>query len=138
MHVERDEGTLSWRRFSELLDLRFGPPLRANPLGESAACHRTHTVAEYQDRFLALLTRVGRLTESQQIQLFIAGLQEPLSIDVQLQGPNSLEVAMSLARAYERRENITAAQAPPRSIRPPPPYGLLPSPPATTQQAAPP
>jgi hypothetical protein len=50
------------------------------------------------------LTRAGPLTEDQQIQLFVAGLQEPLSIDVQLQGPHSLETAMSLARSYERRE----------------------------------
>ena len=52
---------------------------------------------------MALLTRTGPLTEAQQIQLFTVGLGEPLSIDVQLQGAQSLEVAMSLARAYERR-----------------------------------
>jgi hypothetical protein len=37
----------------------------------------------------------------QQIQLFTMGLQEPLSIDVQLQNPMALAVAMNLARAYE-------------------------------------
>jgi hypothetical protein len=45
------------------------------------------------------------------MQLFTAGLQEPLSIDVQLQGPQSLEVAMSFARSYERREQLTLAAA---------------------------
>ena len=49
--VQQDEGTPSWRRFTELLHLRFGPPLRSNPLGELAACHRTGTVEEYQDQF---------------------------------------------------------------------------------------
>jgi hypothetical protein len=111
MRLERDEGTPGWRRFSELLEMRFGPPLRSNPLGELIACRRTGTVADYQERFLALLTRAGPLTESQQIQLFLAGLQEPLSIDVQLQGPQSLETAMSLARAHERREQASAQQA---------------------------
>jgi len=67
--------------------MRFGSPIRSNPLGELAACRRTSTVADYQDRFLALLTCAGPLTEAQQVQLFMAGLGEPLSIDVQLLGP---------------------------------------------------
>jgi hypothetical protein len=33
-------------------------------------------VAEYQERFLVLLTCAGLLTEAQKIQLFTAGLQE--------------------------------------------------------------
>lgn len=108
MRLEADEGVPSWRRFSTLLDMRFGPPLRSNPLGELAACRRTGTIADYQDRFLSLLTRAGPLTEAQQVQLFIVGLGEPISIDVQLQGPQSLEFAMSFARAYEHREMATA------------------------------
>lgn len=126
MRVERDEGTPSWCRFWELLDLCFGPPLRSNPLGELAACRRTGTVADYQERFLALLTCAGPLTESQQMQLFVAGLQEPLSIDVQLQGPQSLEVAMSLARSFERREQVLLP--PPRANRSTPSHALLPAP----------
>lgn len=69
------------------------------------------------------------------MQLFIAELGEPLSIDVQLQGPHSLEVAMSLARAYERCEQITAP--PPRSGRSglASSRGLLPSPSLPTAAA---
>ena len=67
MRIERDEGVPSWRRFSTLLDMCFGPHLRSNPLGELAACSRSTTVADYQERFLALLTRAGPLTEAQQI-----------------------------------------------------------------------
>jgi hypothetical protein len=32
--VQREEGVPNWRRFSELLNLRYGPHLRSNPLGE--------------------------------------------------------------------------------------------------------
>jgi hypothetical protein len=74
MRLEHDEETPSWRRFSELLDQRFRPPIRSNPLGELVNCRCTETVADYQERFLALLTRVGSLTEVQKIQLFTAGL----------------------------------------------------------------
>jgi uncharacterized coiled-coil protein SlyX len=51
IQVQEDEGIPSWRRFKDLLHLRYGPPLRSNPLHELASCKRTGTVAEYQDRF---------------------------------------------------------------------------------------
>jgi hypothetical protein len=64
MRLERDEGTPGWRRFSELLDMRFGPPLRSNPLGELAACRRTRTVADYQKRLAtpSFSTRLARVS----------------------------------------------------------------------------
>jgi hypothetical protein len=49
--VQQDADTPSWRHFKEPLHLRYGPPLRSNPLGELAPCHRSSTVEEYQDRF---------------------------------------------------------------------------------------
>ncbi|WVZ58046.1 hypothetical protein U9M48_008358 [Paspalum notatum var. saurae] len=82
IRVQREEGTPPWRRFTELLNLRFGPPLRSCPLGKLAACRRTGSVADYSERFLDLLAHAGPLTEPQQVQLFTKGLQEPLSIDV--------------------------------------------------------
>jgi len=84
IQVQQSEGTPSWRRFTELLNLRFGPPLRSNPMGELMACRRTGTVAEYQDRFEALLPRAGPLEEVQRIQAFTTGLGPPLSHDVEM------------------------------------------------------
>jgi hypothetical protein len=102
IQIQSDEGTLSWRRFKELLNLRYGPPL---PL---AACRRTGTITEYHDRFQALLPRAGPLEESQRVQLFTGGLQPPLSIDVRIQNLQSLAAAMSLARQFELREQYAA------------------------------
>jgi hypothetical protein len=73
IQVQTDEGTPSWRRFKELLKLRYRPPLGAAPLAELA-----------QDRFQALLPRAGPLTEAQWVQLSTGGLQPPLSIDVRI------------------------------------------------------
>ena len=67
VQLQRDEGTPSWRRFTELLHLRYGPPLRAAPLAELAKCRRTGTVVDYQDRFQALLPRAGPLEETQRV-----------------------------------------------------------------------
>ena len=65
------------RKFAYFLSIRFGPPLRANPLGELLVCRRIGSM-EYNEHFLDR-------SEGQEIQLFTVGLQESLSIDVQLQ-----------------------------------------------------
>jgi hypothetical protein len=101
MQVQTDEGTPSWRQFKELLNLRYGPPLRAAPLSQLTECRRTSTVVEYQDRFQALLARTGPLTEEQRVQLFTGGHRPPLSFDVRVLNPQSLAAAMSLARQLE-------------------------------------
>ena len=104
MQIQTDMGTPSWRRFKELLNLRYGPPLRSAPLAELAECRRTGTVADYMDRFQALLARTGPLLEEQRVQLFTGGLMLPLSLDVRIQNPQTLDAAMSLARQFELRE----------------------------------
>lgn len=124
--VQQDEGTPSWRHFKELLHLRYGPPLRSNPLGELVACHRTGTVEEYQDRFQALLPRAGRLEEEQRVQLFTAGLLPPLSHDVEIHNPQSLVATMSLARKIELRNSYIAP--PTRAPAPGRDRALLPAP----------
>ena len=133
IQVQTDEGTPSWRRFKELINLRYGPPLRSAPLFELADCRRTGTVEEYQDRFQALLPRAGSLDEAQRVQLFTGGLLPPLSLDVRVHNPQSLAAAMSLARQLELREQYAPApaKAAPRGLLPaPPPRLALPAPPA--------
>ena len=107
---------VSWARFGEYLNLRFGPPICSNSLGELKELKRTASVEEYQRRFLALLCRCDDLTPQHQIDLFTAGLGQPLSSDVEMQRPTSLESAMSLARAYERRTS-SSFQAPKSAFR---------------------
>ena len=101
MQIQQEEGTPSWCRFTELLNLRFGPPLRSIPLGELMACKRSGSVVDYQGRFEALLPRAGHLSEDQKVQILTAGLLPPLSLDVEIHNPQSLTVAMSLARKLE-------------------------------------
>lgn len=104
MQIQEDEGTPNWPRFKDLINLRFGPPLRSAPLFELASCRRTGTVEEYTERFQALLPRAGRLDDEQRIQLFTGGLLPPLSLQVQNMNPQSLAAAMSLARQMELLE----------------------------------
>jgi hypothetical protein len=103
--------------------LWFGPPLRLAPLFELAECWRAGTV-EYSNRFQALLPRAGRLDEAQCVQLFTGELLPPLSHVVRFHNPETLAVAMSLARQVELMEIDCPMQPPPRA----PPCGLLPVP----------
>jgi hypothetical protein len=104
--LERDHGILSWPRFSDFVNMRFGPPLRTNGMAELKDLHCTGTVDEYTRQFSLLLCRCNDLSMPQQVNMFTTGLGEPLRTDVELQSPTQLQTAMSLARAYERRDAI--------------------------------
>jgi hypothetical protein len=139
IQVQTDEGTPSWRRFTELLNMRYGPPLRSAPLFELADCRRTGTVEEYQDRFQALLPHAGTLKEEQCVQLFIGGLLLPLSLEVQVHNLQSLAAAMSLTRQLELREQCTRPPAKNMGcglLPAPPPRLALPAPPLDRDKAA--
>jgi hypothetical protein len=59
------------------------------------------------------------LTEHQQIQLYIAGLGDPLRTDIQLQQSTKLDDAVIFARAYEQQNAAqTAPQGPPAPASP--------------------
>jgi hypothetical protein len=112
IQLQDDEGTPSWGHFKDLLNLRFGPPLRSAPMFELAECRRTGIVEEYSNRFQALLPRAGRLEEAQRVQLYIGGLLPPLSHAVRLHHPETLAAAMSLARQVELMEQDRPAPPP--------------------------
>jgi hypothetical protein len=114
IQLQEDEGTPPWGRFRELLNLRFGPPLRAAPLFKLTECRRTGAVEEYANRFQALLLRAGRLDEAQRVQLYMGGLLPPLSHVVRIHNPATLAAAMSLARQVELMELDKMAHAPAR------------------------
>jgi hypothetical protein len=57
----KEYGLLPWFRFTEFINLRFGPPIWSNPLGELKELHRTGTMDDYQHQFLSLLCRCDGL-----------------------------------------------------------------------------
>jgi hypothetical protein len=84
------------------------------------------------------VTRCEGLIEKHQVDIFTAGLGNPLKTDVELEHPTTLEDAMALARTYEQRivdesagrnpPPARAAQTPQPSSKPllltgPPPQG---------------
>lgn len=79
------QGIPTWARFVELVNLRFGPPTRSNPLGELMGIKCTCSVVDHQDQFLTFLTRCTNITEPHQITIFTAGLGDPLRVYFELQ-----------------------------------------------------
>ena len=65
--------------------------------------HQVHRISGRQEQFLTSVARCTDVSEPQQIAIFMAGLSNPLCLDVELLRPSSLEDAMGLARTFERR-----------------------------------
>ena len=105
--LELNTGAPSWCSFVKLVHTFFGPPMTDSPLGELKLLHRTSTVEDYCDRLMALACRDHELSEDQQVQLFVAGLRNPLQIDVALRSPRTMNEAIKLARAYEQHQAIS-------------------------------
>lgn len=49
--IEQEETNLNWGRFKEFYDMRFGPPLSNNILGELANLKQTGSIEEFQCQF---------------------------------------------------------------------------------------
>jgi hypothetical protein len=101
-YLERNHGTLTWTRFTELANIRFAPPppTRSSPLGELCHLRLDGSLNDDIDKFYQRLTRCDELSEPQQIAIFTAGLGEPLKTDVELDAPKTMEDATALAHAY--------------------------------------
>ncbi|KAL8104131.1 hypothetical protein AgCh_028387 [Apium graveolens] len=105
--LEQEEPDLKWDQFKSYRLLRFGPPLSGNPLGELVNLKQVDSVEEYQKQFQTLLARATTVRGDQHVDLFTAGLNDGLRVDVEMQSPPNLVTAMNLARAFERKSQIT-------------------------------
>jgi hypothetical protein len=111
MQLQEDEGTPPWGRFKDLLSLRFGSPLRSAPLFELTECRRTGTVEEYavcqsiSGPPATSMSSGGEPARSAPHR----GLLPPLSHAVRIHNPETLAVAMSLARQVELMELVKVA-----------------------------
>jgi hypothetical protein len=101
-------------------------------LGELLLLRRAGTVDDYTDQFLTLTCSDADLSDRQLVQIYTAGLTNPLKTDVALRRPATLDDAIKLARAYEHRMQLEST--PGCGVR----SAHLPSPgAATTKVAAP-
>jgi hypothetical protein len=89
----------SWDEFTK----RFGPSLWGKTVGDLIQLRQDRSVANYQTKFMSLQARCKDLTEKHQINIFTAGLHNPLHVNVELENPEMLNDAMALAWAYEQR-----------------------------------
>jgi hypothetical protein len=78
-----------------------------SPINELMLLRRTGPVEEYTDQFLAFACCGADLTKQQLVQIYTAGLVNPLKTDVALRRPANLDDAIMLARTYEQRMQLS-------------------------------
>lgn len=99
--ILKEEGEVTWFTLKEGLNSRYGPTEFDDFFGDLTRLKQVGSVREYQSQFEKLLSRVGKLNQSQQVACFIGGLKEDVRIDVQAMKPPTLSAAVGLARLYE-------------------------------------
>ena len=99
--LKEEKGEVTWLTLKEGLNSRYGPTEFDDFFGDLTRLKQVGSVREYQSQFGKLLSRVGKLNQSQQVACFIGGLKEGVRIDVQAMKPLSLPAAVGLAQLYE-------------------------------------
>nr|POE53804.1 hypothetical protein CFP56_67495 [Quercus suber] len=99
--LKEEEGEVTWFTLKEGLNSKYGPTEFDDFFGDLTRLKQVGSVREYQSQFEKLLSRVGKLNQSQQVACFIGGLKEGVRIDVQAMKPPTLSAAVGLARLYE-------------------------------------
>ena len=99
--LKEEEGEVTWLTLKEGLNSRYGPTEFDDFFGDLTRLKQVGSVREYQSQFEKLLSRVGKLNQSQQVACFIGGLKEGVRIDVHAMKPPTLSAAVGLARLYE-------------------------------------
>ena len=69
-------------------------------------------VQDYQERFNAMVCHTPELSPQQKADLSVGDLPDHIRVDVELRAPQTLQDAMHLARAFERRAAATATAPP--------------------------
>ena len=101
--LKEEKGEVTWLTLKEGLNSRYGPTEFDDFFGDLTRLKQVGSVREYQSQFEKLLSRVGKLNQSQQVACFIGGLKEGVRIDVQAMKPPSLSAAVGLAQLYEAK-----------------------------------
>nr|GMD74662.1 ABC transporter I family member 1 [Ipomoea batatas] len=105
LEFPRFDGREDPSNFKQRCYLRFGPGLRSNALGCLVKLNQGGRPVEvYNDDFQSALLCTSTVRQDQVVDLYTAGLDDWLRIDVEHQRPQNLDVAMNFARSYSRRQ----------------------------------
>lgn len=107
--LEQEEPNLIWGVFKDYCTLRFGRPMKSNPLGELINLKQTSSIEDYQRNFQKQLARASSVRIDQQVDMLTAGLVNLIRLEVELHNPSNLVQAMSLARSLEKKIQISSS-----------------------------
>ena len=128
----RNDYTRDWLVFVDALQKRFGTNLYTNPQEALKELKQQGTVADYQNQFEALSTRVTGLSEQWLISFFVTGLNDYLKCQLRLAKPTSYHDAVALARLHVSLQHSLKPSflSPPpsnrpKSLQPPQPHSSI-------------
>jgi hypothetical protein len=110
---------IGWPEFKEGVFARFGPIQFYDPFGELTNLQQEGSIRDYQAQFESLLSKIGNLSQSQQVSCFVSGLKEEIKADVTAGRPLTLTSAIGLARVYEAHNMALGKNVHPDARRPP-------------------
>jgi hypothetical protein len=108
----REKREITWAEFTEGLFVRFGPNHFYDPFGELTKLQQEGSIKDYQAKFESLLSKIGTLSPTKQVNCFVSGLEESIKVEVPAGRPNNLSSAIGLARVYEAREETLRRMTP--------------------------
>lgn len=108
---EKTQKTLDWKGFTYGIQMRFGPNVFEDAIGELTTLQQNSTVKAYQERFEELANRTTGLTEEFFVSCFISGLKEEIRAGVQMFQPGNISQAIGLARLQEESTEAIARKS---------------------------
>lgn len=117
--LKEEEEHITWEKLKEGLHRQYGPTNYEDFFGNLTELRQTGSVHEYQSQFERMLSRVGKMTQTQQVGCFVSGLKETILADIQALRPTSLSAAIGLTRLYEAKFHTQRRSQPPAPTRAP-------------------
>jgi hypothetical protein len=99
--------------------LVLGLPNFMTTFGELTKLQQEGSIRDYQAKFESLLSKIGTLSQNQQVSCFVSGLKEEIKADITARRPFTLTSTIGLARVYEAGNMALGKNVPLETWRPP-------------------
>jgi len=109
---------ICWPEFKEGVFARLGPTQFYDPLEELTKLQQEGSIRDYQAKFESLLSKIGTLSQNQQVNCFVSDLKEEIKADVTAGRPLTFTSTISLARVYEARNMAFGKNVPLETQKP--------------------
>jgi hypothetical protein len=108
----REGREIGWPEFKEGVFAHFGSTQFYDPFRELTKLQQEGSIRDYRAKFESLLSKIGTLSQSQQVRYFGSVLKEVIKADVSAGRPLAFTSAIGLVRVYEAHNMALRKNAP--------------------------